>query len=265
MLKQIDRYHAQLQKLRPLSPDSMRRLLDDFAIEYTYNSNAIEGNTLTYEETSLILKEGVTIAEKPLKDHLEAVSHREAFLYVEELVKQRVPLSERVIRDIHSIVLMDRPQSRGVYRNVPVRIGGTKHEPPQPWQVPIEMEKLMLDYAQPDELHPVERIALFHLRFECIHPFVDGNGRTGRLLMNLELMKEGYPPIDVKFADRRTYYEAFRSYQESAYLDAGAMTQLVERYVLDALIRQVEIITNGHSIVRESDMQEEQEQGELEP
>lgn len=259
MLHQIDNYLAQLQKLRPLSPDSMRRLLDDFSIEYTYNSNAIEGNTLTYEETSLILKEGITIAEKPLKDHLEAVSHREAFLYVEELVKQRSALTERVIRDIHSIVLMDKPQSRGVYRSVPVRIGGTAHEPPQPWQVPIEMEKLLLDYPQMEQMHPIERIALFHLRFECIHPFVDGNGRTGRLILNLELMKDGYPPIDVKFADRRTYYAAFRAYQDSNYLDASAMTDLVGKYVLDALINQVDIVLNSHSYTGEMEQEQEDE------
>lgn len=102
---------------------------EEFLIEYTYYSNAIEGNTLTLQETALVL-EGITIDKKPLKDHLKAVGHRDAFLYVQELVQNQVPFSERVIKQIHTLVLMDRPEDRGIYRRIPVRIGGRIKRPP---------------------------------------------------------------------------------------------------------------------------------------
>ena len=118
----IDGLLHELNSYRPLTEGELRRLRDEFLIGFTYNSNAIEGNTLTLQETALVLNEGVTIDGKPLKDHLEVVGHKEGYLYVEELVKQKVPLSEKVIKDIHSLVLMDRRQDRGVYRRVPVTI-----------------------------------------------------------------------------------------------------------------------------------------------
>jgi Fic family protein len=158
-------------------------LQDEFLVEFTYNSNAIEGNTLTLKETALVL-EGVTIDQKPLKDHLEAVGHRDAFLYVTELVSKKTPISERVIRDIHALVLMNRPEDKGVYRRIPVRIIGALHEPPQPYLVPVQMEQLAAEFAH-NKKHGIEKAALFHLNFEGIHPFIDGNGRTGRLLLKL--------------------------------------------------------------------------------
>jgi len=123
----IDQLLCELNAYRPLTEGELLRLRDEFLVNFTYNSNAIEGNTLTLQETALILNEGITIDKKPLKDHLEAVGHKEAYLYVEELVKQKVPISEKVIKDIHSLVLMDRRQDRGVYRRVPVTIMGAGH------------------------------------------------------------------------------------------------------------------------------------------
>lgn len=207
----IDALKAELDRRRPLTQGELERLREEFLIEYTYHSNAIEGNTLTLQETALVL-EGITIDKKPLKDHLEAVGHRDAFLYVQELVQNRVSFSERVIRQIHTLVLMDRPEDRGIYRKIPVRIMGAYHTPPDPVLVPEQMEQLIVAFRGNKQLHPIERAALFHLKFEGIHPFVDGNGRTGRLILNLMLMQAGYPPINVKYSDRKRYYESFDAY-----------------------------------------------------
>jgi len=152
------------------------------------------------------------VDKKPLKDHLEAVGHRDAFLYVQDLVKDKVPFSESIIKQIHTLVLMDRPEDRGVYRRIPVRIMGAYHVPSDPILVPEQMENLVAEFAGNKKLHPIERAALFHLKFEGIHPFVDGNGRTGRLILNLMLMQAGYPPINVKYSDRKRYYDAFDEY-----------------------------------------------------
>ena len=227
----IDGLKEQLDSRRPLTAGELKRLQDEFLIEYTYNSNAIEGNTLTLQETALVL-EGVTIDRKPLKDHLEAVGHKDAFLYVQELVKDKVPFSEAVIKQIHTLVLMDRPEDRGIYRRIPVRIMGAYHTPPAPTVVPEMMENLIDEFAK-KKLHPIESAALFHLKFEGIHPFVDGNGRTGRLIMNLFLMQNGYPPINVKFTDRKRYYEAFDSYYRDN--DDSAMVTMVAEYVEENL------------------------------
>lgn len=134
---------------------------------------------------------------------------------IPKLVKNKVPFSERIIKEIHTLVLMDRPEDRGVYRRIPVRIMGAYHAPPDPVRVPKQMERLVAEFEGNKKLHPIERAALFHLKFEGIHPFVDGNGRTGRLILNLMLMQAGYPPINVKYSDRKRYYEAFDEYYEN--------------------------------------------------
>ena len=128
-----------------------------------------------------------------------------------ELVKDNVPISEGIIKQIHYLVLADKREDRGVYRRVPVRIMGAQHEPVQPYFIEPKMEQLLYDFAASTE-HIVTKLARFHIEFEGIHPFIDGNGRTGRLLVNLELMKSGFPPIDIKFTDRIAYYNAFDEY-----------------------------------------------------
>ena len=210
LLSQIDRKKVELDSRRPLTAGEVARLNEEFIVEYTYNSNAIEGNTLTLRETDLVLR-GLTIDRKPLKDHMEAVGHKEAFDFVSELVKDNVPISEGIIKQIHYLVLADKREDRGVYRRVPVRIMGAQHEPVQPYLIKPKMEQLLYDFAASTE-HIVTKLARFHIEFEGIHPFIDGNGRTGRLLVNLELMKSGFPPIDIKFTDRIAYYNAFDEY-----------------------------------------------------
>lgn len=227
----IDRKKAELDTRRPLTEGEIERLTEEFVVEYTYNSNAIEGNTLTLRETDLVLR-GLTIDQKPLKDHMEAVGHKDAFYFVQDLVKEQVPLSESVIKQIHYLVLADKKEDRGVYRRVPVRIMGAKHEPVQPYLIQPKMERLLEDYRNNTE-HIITKLARFHIEFEGIHPFIDGNGRTGRLLVNLELMKAGYPPIDIKFKDRVAYYNAFDDYYEKHRLDA--MEKLFAEYLNERL------------------------------
>lgn len=254
----IDELLCELNSYRPLTEGELLRLRDEFLVNFTYHSNAIEGNTLTLQETALILNEGVTIDKKPLKDHLEAVGHKEAYLFVEELVKEKVPLSEKVIKDIHSLVLMDRRNDRGVYRRIPITIMGAVHTPPQPYLVPIQMEQLIERYTQMASKHIVERAAIFHLEFEAIHPFVDGNGRTGRLLLNLELMKEGYPPINIKFGDRRRYYDSFTNYHTQGN-DPTDMISLIAQYLEEELQRYLGIIKAANEITDTMDLVQEEE------
>ena len=234
LFAEVDALKVELDKRRPLTQGELRRLREEFLIEYTYNSNAIEGNTLTLQETALVL-EGVTIDKKPLKNHLEAVGHRDAFLYVQNLVKSNVPFSESIIKQIHTRVLMDRPEDRGVYRRIPVRIMGAYHVPSDPVLVPEQMENLVAEFAGNKKLHPIERAALFHLKFEGIHPFVDGNGRTGRLILNLMLMQAGYPPINVKYLDRKRYYEVFDSFYRDNKTDT--MLNLITEQLIEQLKR----------------------------
>ncbi len=176
MFNRVEELKSKLNDYRPLTSEEVNRLREEFLIDFTYNSNAIEGNTLTLQETALILKEGITIDEKPLKEHLEAVGHKDAFYYIEELVKEKVELSEKVIKDIHSLVLMDKPQDRGRYRRIPVTILGAVHEPAQPYLVPVLMEQLINEYNQEmKDRHIIEKVSLFHLKFESVHPFIEKN------------------------------------------------------------------------------------------
>lgn len=240
--EKINALSAELKTLRPLNPTELKRLREEFMVENTYNSNAIEGNTLTLRETAMILQEGITIAEKPVREHLEVIGHKDAFEYVVSLAEANNPLTERVIKEIHSLVLMNDAANRGVYRSVPVAILGAAHTPPQPYLVPVQMEALLLDYEDMKRArHIVEAIAEFHLRFEGIHPFIDGNGRTGRLILNLELIKAGLLPVNIKFADRRKYYDCFDNYHTNGG-DPIKLVELLSAYEEAELSRYIAIL-----------------------
>ncbi len=240
----IDAKKARLSKMRPLTAGEVERLREEFMIEFTYNSNAIEGNTLTLKETAMAL-EGMTIDQKPLKDHLEAVGHRDAFLYVQDVATKDMPISESVIKNIHSLVLINRPEDKGVYRRIPVRIMGAYTEPLQPYMVQPAMEGLLIENNKRTEtMNIIERIARFHLEFEGIHPFIDGNGRTGRLILNLDLIRNGYPPINVKFTDRKRYYEAFDAYYRDN--NASKMTTLIAEYVNERLDEYLAVLESDN-------------------
>ncbi|MFY9422733.1 MAG: Fic family protein [Bacilli bacterium] len=238
LLDIIDRKKEELDTRRPLTEGEVKRLQEEFIVEYTYNSNAIEGNTLTLRETDMVLR-GLTVDRKPLKDHLEAVGHKEAFEFVCELTKKNIQLSESIIKQVHYLVLADKKDDRGVYRRVPVRIMGAKHEPVQPYLIQPAIEQLIDAYNWSTE-HIVTKLARFHLEFESIHPFIDGNGRTGRLLVNFELMKAGYPPIDIKFTDRVAYYRAFDEYH--AKHSITAMEKLFAGYINERLDMYLRIL-----------------------
>ena len=238
LLDIIDQKKAELDTRRPLTEGEVARLTEEFVVEYTYNSNAIEGNTLTLRETDMVLR-GLTIDKKPLKDHMEAVGHKEAFEYISGLVKDCMPMSESIIKQIHYLVLADKKEDRGVYRRVPVRIMGAQHEPVQPYLIAPMMEQLLIRYSESTE-PIIPRLARFHIEFEGIHPFIDGNGRTGRLLVNMELMKAGLPPIDIKFTDRVAYYNAFDAYHGKH--DLSVMEKLFAGYVNERLDMYLRIL-----------------------
>lgn len=238
LLNMIDRKKKELDTRRPLTQGEVERLTEQFVVEYTYNSNAIEGNTLTLRETDMVLR-GLTIDQKPFKDHMEAVGHKEAFDFVSQLVKDGASLSENVIKQIHYLVLADKKDDRGVYRRVPVKIMGAKHEPVQPYLIEPKMTQLLCEFEKSEE-HIITKLARFHIEFEGIHPFIDGNGRTGRLLINLELMKAGFPPVDIKFSDRMAYYNAFDEYYTKH--NMSAMEKLLADYVNERLDMYLEIL-----------------------
>jgi len=237
-LSKIEELKKELDNKRPLTEGELQRLNEEFVVEYTYNSNAIEGNSLTLRETDLVLK-GITIDKKPLKDHLEAIGHKEAFNYISDLAKDKIELSEYIIRQIHYLVLMDKQLDRGVYRKIPVNILGAKHSPVQPYLIEPKIQEL-LEWYKTDNSDFLTKLAKFHIEFESIHPFIDGNGRTGRLLVNLELMKLGYPPIDIKYVDRNLYYEAFDAYHIKGNLKP--MINLFGKYLYERLNKYIEML-----------------------
>ncbi|SKC81984.1 Fic family protein [Maledivibacter halophilus] len=210
MFKNIEDKKRKLDSLRPLKTETVKSIREKLLLDWTYNSNAIEGNTLTLVETKVVL-EGITIGGKTLREHLEVINHKEAILYVEEIVKNEEPLTEWQIKNIHSIVLKGiNDNYTGIYRDQNVIISGAMHIPPD-YILLNELMSQFIDWynsKEVQEMNPIERAARVHGEFVKIHPFIDGNGRTARLLLNLELMKSGYPPIVIKNNRRVEYYEA---------------------------------------------------------
>ena len=205
----IDEKKDIIDSHRPFSQNMTIQLRDKLIIEWTYNSNAIEGNTLTLSETKVVLENGITIKGKPLKDHLEIINHKEAIEYIEDLVSKNVKLSEYDIKSVHYLILKEIDSTNaGKYRNENVFISGAKHVPPIYMNVPYEMQKMIEKYQIWKDLHPVVRACFLHGEFVKIHPFIDGNGRTARLLLNFELIQSGYPPIVIKTENRADYYDA---------------------------------------------------------
>ena len=187
-----------------------KQLKKDLNIKWTYNSTGIEGNSYTLNQTRILLAEGITIGGKRLVEHLEIIGHSEAIEYLEDIIENNVELTEREIKNIHSLVTKDIENvNSGAYRNNAVYISGSKHIPPQPYLVSEKMEELMLWYNNESKnIHPIERAAILHGEFVSIHPFIDGNGRTARLLLNFELMKNNYPAIIIEIEEREKYFDA---------------------------------------------------------
>lgn len=239
LLHEIDERKAELDACR----DSINSLIvDALNIEYTYDSNRIEGNTLTLRETDLVINKGLTIGGKSMQEHLEAVNHYEAIQYICELSADSANFSEKIIKDIHGIILqgIDRDNA-GRYRSVPVAIYGSRHIPPQPWQVPIVMEQMVAWYEENEPvLHPVVLAAEVHERIATIHPFIDGNGRTARLVMNLILLQRGYLVVNIAgdTDSRLAYYNALEKRNlEDEKID---FIELIAGYALKSLIGVLE-------------------------
>ena len=207
-------------------------------IEYTYESNKIEGNTLTLQETAFVIEKGITVGGKTMVEHLEAINHSDAIGFIKALAQRHATLSERDILQIHSLVLQGIDKvNAGVYRKVPVMIIGAKHKPPQPFLVPKQMEELMLWYNDHKAtLHPIELSAEMHERLATIHPFIDGNGRTSRLLMNLILLQNGYPIAILKgdYTSRLEYYNALETAQTQN--DKTPFIELITETVRNSLL-----------------------------
>jgi Fic family protein len=212
MLDRIARNKQQLDALRPLSKEALAQLDAWYDVELTYTSNAIEGNTLTRQETALVLENGLTVRGKPLKDHQEAVDHLDALRLVRELVQQDRPVGESDIRDIHRLVVGSTFKSdAGCYSQHQRRIAGSMVVFPNPAKVPVLMEEFGRWLSGADTTFGTALQA--HLRLVSIHPFSDGNGRTARLLLNLLLMKQGYPPLVIRPEDRLEYIESIEKSQ----------------------------------------------------
>ena len=219
----LDEKKKILDSKRPLPKKTLESLEENFKLELTYNSNAIEGNTLTLKETKVAL-EGITIGGKTVREHLEAINHNEAISMLEEIIADNEELTEMDVKNIHALVLkgIDN-ENAGRYRTENVIISGATHIPPESVIVPELMEKLIYRYDEwKEKYHPIIVASLLHAEFVKIHPFIDGNGRTARLLMNFEAMRSGYPPIIIKVKDRLKYYEA---------LDEGALTGDYTKFV----------------------------------
>jgi Fic family protein len=223
LLSRIEQKKMQLDELRPLTTAAIARLRDQILVEWIYNSNAIEGSTITLQETRLILETGLTIGGKSLREHFEVINHKDAINYVESLVTSPEPITPFHVRQIHKLVLSRiDDEAAGRYRETQVRIAGAAFTPPESWLVP----NLMTEWGEwilveAENHHPVALAALAHHRLVAIHPFIDGNGRTARLVMNLILMRAGYPPTVIQRVNRRQYYRVLES------ADAGKPSALV--------------------------------------
>lgn len=207
--KKLDELKLKLDSFRPLDLSIVKNLHEDLVLRWTYHSNAIEGNTLTLKETKVAL-EGITIGGKTLREHFEAINHKDAILFMEDLAQKEERLSEYSIKQIHSLILKNiDDENKGKYRTTNVIISGAEHKPPQSFEVQSKMQEFIKKYNENiTKLHPIELASFVHIEFVKIHPFIDGNGRTSRLLMNLELIKAGFPPVVIELEDRLEYYKA---------------------------------------------------------
>ncbi|MFN0034651.1 MAG: Fic family protein [Saprospiraceae bacterium] len=259
LLQRIDQRKAEVDALRPLTPEQEGRIMQKFRLDWNYHSNAIEGNSLTYGETIAFLMEGLTAKGKPFKDHLDIKGHNEGIDYLMHFIKNRDQLSEKTIRELHAMILVE-PYSNpaqtpdgqqvekrvtlGAYKTMPNHVKtptGEIHYYATPEETPAKMTDLvdwLREHQQKDDLHPLVLAATFHHRFVAIHPFDDGNGRMSRLLMNLLLMQYGYPPVVIKQQDRQAYYYALRQ------ADAGDLGAFVE-YVGENLLHSLGIQLKG--------------------
>lgn len=235
LLQSIEGKKRELDTFRPFSPELVRKLDEQFTVEWTYNSNAIEGNTLTLQETDLVINRGLTIGNKTLKEHFEAINHKEGIQYVYDFVKKKKELDENTILEIHKMILRNISEiDAGRYRNENVMILGAIHLPPSAVKIPKLMAEFMeWYYENKTKLSVVELAAWIHYKLVYIHPFIDGNGRASRLLMNLILLQHGYPPAVILNIDRKRYYRFLKEADSERYINLfNFIGRSVERSLL---------------------------------
>lgn len=226
ILKKQKLYECGKYKLHEVTIESYNNA---FEVEFTHNSTAIEGNTLTLMETKVILEDGISIGGKALREIYEIVNHKKAFQYVKQCVKEGLPLSEKIVKDIHALV-MENILIGGIYRNEEVVISGASHIPPARNEMYVQIKNFFADLMYKTALHPIELAAWTHAEFVRIHPFQDGNGRTSRLIMNYQLMSCGFLPVSIAKENRLDYYNTLDKYAAKGILDdfANMLAELEE-------------------------------------
>jgi Fic family protein len=274
ILQEVDALKKQIDDMRPLPEDVEGRVMQKLRLDWNYNSNAIEGNKLTYGETAAFLSEGITAKGKPLKDHLDIKGHNEAITFLLDIVKDSRPISEADIRTLHKMILVEpydvkaqtstgapttKRISLGEYKTSPNHVKtstGELHYYATPEETPAKMQELMHWYYEVSNntsVHPIVIAALFHHKFVAIHPFDDGNGRLSRVLMNLILMQKGFPPVVIKMDDRQNYYSLLRR------ADVGENWPFVE-YITEGLQKSLQLYikaANGGDIEEDDDIDKE--------
>ena len=245
--EQIDRLKGWLDSFRPLSPIIVEELKKLYDVQFTYNSNAIEGNTLTQSETELVLSKGITVGGKTLIEHLEVIGHKDAIDYVESLSQQKQALGEWEIKQIHNLILRKiAPEEAGRYRQLDVKAAGTNYLYPAHYLISQLMQDFInwLNSDAAKNLHPVEYATVAHYRFVSIHPFRDGNGRTGRLLMNLLLLRGGYPIVIISNQQRNDYINAI-AYGQNNSDDVNRLINLVNDAAKSSLIETLRLVVTA--------------------
>ncbi|MEY2978919.1 MAG: hypothetical protein RLZZ435_3058 [Cyanobacteriota bacterium] len=248
-LAQIDQLKAWLDGFRPLESTILAELKQRYDVSFTYNSNAIEGNTLTQSETELVLSKGITIGGKTLTEHLEVIGHKEAIDYIESLAQGDTTITVWEIKQIHNLILRKiSPEEAGCYRSLDVMAAGTNYRYPAHYLVPQLMTDFVdwLNSPTAQGLHPITYVTLAHYRFVSIYPFRDGNGRTGRLLMNLLLIRAGFPIVVIDNRVRNAYIDALAHGQQHGD-DLGLLLGIVENAVLESLVEVLRLVATAAS------------------
>jgi Fic family protein len=239
-----DELKAQWLAKKPLNGTQLLKMKEYFNIKYTFDSNRIEGNTLTLQETQLVINEGITIGGKSMREHLEAINHAEAIGFIDEMVNGREDLTKRNLLDIHRLILKSiDAENAGKYRSVPVRISGSEHLPPEPYLIEKRMEDYFINYSvSKKKLHPIILAANVHEHLVNIHPFIDGNGRTSRLLMNFILIKNGFCLTILKgdLNSRLKYYKALEIAQINKNYDV--FYELIVDCAIEALKEHLSLV-----------------------
>ena len=249
LYKRVTAKKKELDSLRPLPRSALERLRKQFAIELAYNSNAIEGNSLTLSETRLVIEEGITVKGKPLREHFEALNHQKAFELLESFVREKRQLSEELIKEVHKVILSGiDDEYAGRYRDINVRIIGAVKSPPRFEKLPKRMQEFMGYVSKnPEKLNILEMAAAIHYRLVEIHPFSDGNGRTARLIMNLYLMRHGYPITMVLKVDRRKYYDRLK---KADLENRKPFTEFIARNIERSLDLYLDAFKSGSEYIR---------------